>query len=235
MSVPWCPFVTRREGPSWKIGYPNAGRAGPKRGDTKHSAEGWWWGIYSSLDGPLRKSWHFTVGLDRTEQHYPLRANCWHAGDVDDDGAVAANLDFVGIEHLGLAGQPLNAYQIAMTTRITEWCAEQEGRDRFRRFDGWDPDEPGLWLLAEHKEVSDVYTECPSDRIPWEIIIAALEEPMVSQADFDAFVAQQEAINEFQNEILVGQKKAIDLHSAILVDMAARLKALETRSHHRHA
>jgi hypothetical protein len=172
----WCPFVTRRDGPSWKVGYSFVGEAGPKRGEAKHSAEGYWAGLYSALDGPEFKSWQFTVGYNRTEQHYPFRAHCWHAGDVDDDGAVAANLDLVGIEHLGMAGEALSPYQIDMTTRITEWCAEQEGRDRFRRFDGWDPDEPGLWLLAEHKQVSDVYTACPSGRIPWDIIIPALEE-----------------------------------------------------------
>jgi hypothetical protein len=158
------------------VGYSFVGEAGPKRGEVDHSAEGWWPGIYSRLDGPALASWHFTIGLDRTEQHYGFRTHCWHAGDVDDDGAVAANLDFIGKEHLGLAGQLLNAYQTDMSVRISEWCAEQEGRDIFRRFDGWDPDEPGLWLLAEHNEVSDVWTACPSDRIPWDTIIAALEE-----------------------------------------------------------
>lgn len=174
----WCPFVTRRDGPAWKVGYSFVGEAGPKRGEVDHSAEGWWPGIYSRLDGPDRASWHFTIGLDRTEQHFPLRAHCWHAGDVDDDGAVAANLDFVGKEYLGLNGQPLNPYQIEMGVWITEWSAGQEGRDRFRRFDGWDPDEPGLWLLAEHNEVSDVPTACPSGRIPWDEFLRRLEEDM---------------------------------------------------------
>jgi hypothetical protein len=53
------------------------------------------------------------------------------------------------------------------------------------------------------------------------------EADMVSQADFDAFVKQQKAINEFQNEILVGQKAAIDLLAGIAVDHEARIKALE--------
>jgi hypothetical protein len=191
----WCPFVTRRPGPAGKTGYSFVGEAGPKRGEVDHSAEGWWPGIYSRLDGPALASWHFTIGLDRTEQHYDFRAHCWHAGDVDDDGAVAANLDFIGKEHLGLAGQPLNAYQVDMSARISEWCAEQEGRDIFRRFDGWDPDEPGLWLLAEHKQVSDVPTACPSDRIPWEIIIAALEEEDMAATD-EEILTLLKALNE---------------------------------------
>jgi hypothetical protein len=49
---------------------------------------------------------------------------------------------------------------------------------------------------------------------------------MVSQAEFDAFVKQTDAINRFQNEILVGQKKAIDLLAAIAVDHEKRIKAL---------
>jgi N-acetyl-anhydromuramyl-L-alanine amidase AmpD len=58
------------------------------------------------------------------------------------------------------------------------------------------------------------------------IVADAQEDDMVSQAEFDAFVKQQKAINEFQNEILVGQKKAIDLLAAIAVDHEKRIKAL---------
>lgn len=235
MSEGWCPFVTKRPGPAWKVGYSFVGEMGPKRGEVDHSAEGWWPGIYSALDGPLPKSWHFTIGLGRSEQHYPIQAHCWHAGDVDDDGGVAANLDFVGKEHLGVAGQPLIPYQVDMTTRITEWCAKQEGRNRFRRFDGWDPDEPGLWLLAEHKEVSDVYTECPSDRMRrlWAEFLR--RSKMVSQEEFNAFVEQTEAVNRLQNIYLVGHNEAINFLSKVVKNHEDRIVDLKKRMDQLHS
>src|SRR3989304_5663863 len=90
-----CPFAVQRPGPGWKTGYSWLPPTTRKRGEVKHSAEGWWPGIYSRLDGPDRASWHFTVAHDRLEQHYPVGALCWHAGDVDDDGGVAANAELV--------------------------------------------------------------------------------------------------------------------------------------------
>lgn len=167
----WAPFATRYPGPASKIGYSFVGESGPKRGDAKHSAEGWWPGIRSRLNGPDLASWHFTVGLGRTEQHYPISAHCWHAGDVDDDGAVAANVDLVGIEHLGIAGQPLTPYQVMMTVRISRWAAEQNGLSRFARY----PVQQDVWTLVEHGEVSDAPTACPSNRIPWDEILAMLQ------------------------------------------------------------
>jgi hypothetical protein len=179
MSLEWAPFAVRRPGPAWKVGYSFVGEGGPKRGDVKHSAEGYWSGIYAVLQGNRRASWHFTVGFDRVEQHYPISAYCWHAGDVDDDGGVAANLDLVGIEHLGVAGQPLTPYQIEMTTEITRWCAEQNGYKRFARY----PIQDGVWTIAEHNEVSDVPTSCPSGRIPHGLILGDLYNVEDDMAD----------------------------------------------------
>ncbi len=225
----WAPFAVRRAGPAWKVGYSFVGEAGPKRGDVKHSAEGYWAGLYSALDGSAFKSWHFTIGYDRTEQHYPFRAYCWHAGDVDNDGAVAANLDLVGIEHLGMAGEALSPYQVDMTVRITQWCAEQEGRGTYRRFDGWDPDESGLWLLAEHKQVSDVYTACPSNRIPWGIIIPAVEEDedMAVMEEIERLRAELKAQQDAQNKLLVGAYKGVDYLAGAIRIHEKRIKKLE--------
>lgn len=170
----WMPGAIIRPGPTWKVGYTYPGEFSPKRGDVKHSAEGGWAGIHAVLDGPRFSSWQFTVGYDHFEQHYPFNANCWHCGDVDDDGGVSGNIDFLGIEHLGMASQLLTAYQIQTTASITDWCSDQEQRDHISRFDGWDPDDGFTWLLAEHHEISDVFTECPSDRIPWDLIYAEL-------------------------------------------------------------
>ena len=52
------------------------------------------------------------------------------------------------------------------------------------------------------------------------------EDDMVSQVDFDKLRDDMGAVNKFQNEILVGQKAAIDLHSEIVMDLEKRLEAL---------
>lgn len=169
-----CPFATWRPGLATKVGYSWAGVAGLKRGEVKHSAEGYWPGIHAGLDNPNRRaSWHFTVGYDRIEQHYEIDAHCWHAGDVGDDGGVAANLELIGVEHLGLAHESLTAYQVDATTRLTRWLAEQWGVTPFVRYGGTPPPS-ATWVLAEHNEVSDTYTACPSGRIPWDAILVEL-------------------------------------------------------------
>jgi len=176
----WCPFAVHRPGPAQKVGYPG-GVSGldpslrmtaPKWGEVKHSAEG------DSMDGAhgvldnlgINSSWHFTVGYDVIEQHYTVNTNCWHGNDTDNDDFVRANIDLIGIEHLGKAGEPLTEYQIDATTRLTKWLANSNGYYGFKRF----PVEAGLWCLAEHKEVGNSWTACPSDRIPWSDILQRL-------------------------------------------------------------
>jgi N-acetyl-anhydromuramyl-L-alanine amidase AmpD len=167
------------------------------------------------------------VGFDRVEQHYPISAYCWHAGDVDDDGGVAANIDLVGIEHLGMAGQPLTAYQIEMTTKITQFCADQYGLRDFARY----PTQRDVWTLAEHKEVSDVYTECPSNRIPWSLIIGGLrteeEEDMALQEELEKLRKDVAAQQEFQNKVLIQHEAAVKFLSKVVVNHEGRIKGLE--------
>lgn len=166
------PGAVWKPGPISKTGYGGVVR-GPKRGDVKHSAEGWRANIMPILEGPRRASWHFTVLTDRTIwQHYEIDVWCWHAGDADDDGAIEANQETVGIEHEGVAGTPLNADQIAATAEITQFCAEQFGRARdFARY----PIQPSDgWTLVEHNQVSDHPTACPSNRIPWALVLDRL-------------------------------------------------------------
>jgi N-acetylmuramoyl-L-alanine amidase-like protein len=168
----WCPFAIRRDGPPQKLGAGGA-LASPKRGEVKHSAEGYWDGIYQVLDD-LRtsSSWHFTVGDDRLEQHYPLDANCWHANDTDADGLVRSNFALVGVEHLGVAGVDLTLTprQVTRTEDLTRWMALQFGRSAFGRY----PAQLGVWTMAEHTQVGNDPTACPSGRIPWETIMADL-------------------------------------------------------------
>lgn len=169
MAEQWWPEAVRRPGPASKAGY-FLGLTWPKNGDVKHSAEGFWPGIHSVLDDLNRRaSWHFTIGYDRVEQHYPVDMNCWHGGDVDDDGGVRANIDCVGIEHLGQAGTPLTPYQIEMTAKLSRWLMDTRGITVVtRKTDGVG------WKVLEHNEVSDVPTSCPSNRIQWPLVIAAI-------------------------------------------------------------
>ena len=191
----WLDWAVRRPGPAYKQGYSWLPQATPKTGEVKHSAEGFWPGVYGVLDGPRRASWHFTVGYDRVEQHYPVFALCWHAGDVDNDGGVVANAELVGEEHLGLAGEPLTSFQGLATARLS--------RD-LRQFFNW----PGYGRRRqawEHTEVSDEPTSCPSGRITWARIKEIVMPPNLSDqqlalirtlmpdlmaADIDALVAR---------------------------------------------
>lgn len=166
----WCPFAIRRDGPFNKQGYSGVS-AHRKRGQVNHSAEGYWPGIYQVLDSVRQVSWHFTIGYDRIEQHYPVSSDCWHAGDADNDDGVAANIDLIGIEHLGRVGEPLTEYQIDANVRLTKWLSENAGiTTTYARF----PEQYGVWTLVEHNQVGDLRTDCPSGRIPWDEIMERL-------------------------------------------------------------
>jgi len=164
------PGAVQRPGPPSKQGY-GSGQSSFKRGEVKHSAEGYWDGLYSVLDNlSIPSSWHFTVGYDRVEQHYSLEADCWHANDTDPDGLVRGNFALVGIEHLGVAGEPLTPYQVTETIALSRWMAAQQGLPAFGRY----PAQFKLWTLAEHNQVGNDPTACPSGRIPWEVIMTEL-------------------------------------------------------------
>lgn len=232
----WCPFAVRRDGPDRKVGYPAYGTSGPKRGEVKHSAEGRWGGIHQVLDGTRPASWQFTIGYDRIEQHYPLSTHCWHAGDVDDDGGVAANLELIGVEHLGVTGEPLTEWQVDATVRVTKWASAQFMRDSYDLY----PKQDRVWTLAEHNQVSNLPTACPSGRIPWLRILRMLQEDEPDMIDEEARKAiadlekKLEGQQNFQNAILIDNTASIEQHDAqieflskVVVDHEARVKGLE--------
>lgn len=169
LSVRWCPFAVQRPGPVWKAGYPSLFLPGvPKLGEVKHSAEGGWAGAHSVLDGTARSSWQFTIG-EYIEQHYPVDAYCWHGGDLDDDGGVRANIQLVGVEHLGMRPTPIDDTQVALSAKLSRWLMETNGYTLAVRGLG-----AGAWSLYEHNEVSDVPTACPSGRIRWPELMAQI-------------------------------------------------------------
>ena len=172
----WMPGAEKVPGHPDKVGYQALGFGikGPKKGDVKHSAEGW--GEYLKFLVQTRlaiKSWHFSVLTDGTIwQHYPINVHCWHAGDTDDDDDVRANIELEGIEHEGLVGTTLTAEQVQATVEITKFCADYFDRDAiYSRFPIMPTDG---WTLVEHNQVSNSYTACPSDRIPWDLVTEQL-------------------------------------------------------------
>jgi hypothetical protein len=198
----WYPGAIRRPGPPEKVGYSHVGESGPKRGTVVHSAEGWWSGSHAVLDDlDRRASWHFTVGTDgMLEQHYPITFHCWHAGDVDDDGGVAANVDLIGIEELGMAGTPLSVPQNRVTADVIKWSANEFALAEFGLWTDWDM-QAYVWLLAEHNWVSDVYTACPSDRVVWEELFKLLGGEAMTDEEKARMVALENQV-KFQHEVL---------------------------------
>ena len=161
-----------------KVGYDayGWGVSGPMEGDVKHSAEGWAKSLKSLVqDINRRASWHFSILTGGAIwQHYPINAFCWHSGDTDDDGAVRGNMELVGIEHEGLVGTPLTAEQTTATIAVTKFCAEHFERDNsYARYPVMPADG---WTLAEHNQISNSYTACPSDRVDWDAVLAGLVE-----------------------------------------------------------
>jgi N-acetyl-anhydromuramyl-L-alanine amidase AmpD len=133
-----------------------------------HSAEGSLAALLNGIDnGPF--SWHFSVAKDgRVFQHYPLESHCWHAGSRD------GNRETIGIEHEGVAGEPLTEPQIAASVALCRWL---------RDVCNWQTLEGRLF---EHNKFSA--TACPSNRIPWDRytemthnteFVLPLEEPEV--------------------------------------------------------
>jgi hypothetical protein len=195
MSSQWCPFAVRMDGPRHKFGYSGveAERYHPKRAVVDHSAEGWKDGTIGVIFGPRLASFQFLIDVDAPAtlyQFYPVDADCWHCGDVDDDGGVAGNIDLVGVEHAGMAGQALTEAQYQTSLRLYRWLAQTRG---------WGPatlykphGTPQDWAKAtmfEHNWVSDVYTSCPSGRIPWQRYLADLRgEQTMTQEQIELYV-----------------------------------------------
>lgn len=182
-----CPFAIWRpgaQGTDAKVGYPGGVQgvprehwmAAPKRGEVKHDSVGPLDATLGVLDTHPINSWQFTVDDTGIYQHYPVDANCWHGNDTDPDDDVRANIDLVGVEHPREAGgMALTTMQLAYTTQLTAWLMETRGRGHATR--GKSMTRHGAeWLLAEHNEVGNTPTACPSGRIPWDAIMTAIEE-----------------------------------------------------------
>ena len=154
-------------GPTWKQGYDFAPGPNRKRGIVPHSMEGSLAGALSVLEGPRHSSWQFSITtLGAIYQHYNVTADCWHGADVDNDDNVRANLDLIGIEDEGFAGQMLAGAQVITLAHLYSWLQDEHGFQPYVR----------LQTVYEHGEVADSWTECPSGRIPHQAVAGTIAQ-----------------------------------------------------------
>jgi len=151
----------------------------PVKGAFFHSAEGYasvlldpnsQWGYNGTY------SYHGSNLFDgRFYQHYPFTARCHHA--------TAANNDYIGIENEGdFPKEPtLTQPQIDNLIRLTKDLEQWKGWKGTRTGDKTQT----LW---EHREVvwlGGEATSCPSGRIPWDKILAGLQEEDMAHLNAD--------------------------------------------------
>jgi hypothetical protein len=160
-----------------------------------HSAEGYAGTLLDlAVNGPL--SWHMSNLKDgRLIQHFPFTAQCWHA--------TAANNAFVGMEHEGVAGEPLTEAQIVnLVMVIKELAAWRE----------WTPRRPMSATdlkatLYEHREVTRFggsATACPSGRIPWDEVIRRLTEVEMPKEHEPGELNHRRAIEGLIYQVMTG-------------------------------
>lgn len=193
----WLPSCVRRDGPTQKQGYGHI----PSRtladiqGVCGHSMEGSLAAAMGELDRETRlASWTLSnPRAGKMLQHYELEAVTWG------NGSPTANKLFISIEHEGAAGEPLTGNQVTNLTQalreIAVVCPQVLPYAR-------------TTSVREHNEMT-VYgadpTACPSGRIPWMGIIAALEDDMTPEqeaalkqavADIATLAVQREALDK---------------------------------------
>jgi hypothetical protein len=164
MSERWFAKAVREPGHPQAHGYPGIREPRDKRGLVYHSAEGPLSVMRRIILAPGPPSWTFSnPKVGRLIQHHERGTNIWANGSRD------ANLRFDACESEGVAGELLTVSQVANLIDLALWYVLEEGWAGFKRHQQ-------AW---EHKEMTRFGappTACPSDRIPWEIIIPAVEE-----------------------------------------------------------
>lgn len=158
MIVPWAIWYP---GPAEKVNtYQRWGK-----GAVLHSSEGSLNGALGRLRDPAAEvSWHFTNALDgRLYQHYDTKKQCWHAH-------ANGNVRYIGIEHENAYTNgkpnhdPITDAQLQTDINLLREIGADEGWSQFALRDT-------LW---EHNWIPGNSTICPSGRIRWDELIAAL-------------------------------------------------------------
>lgn len=179
MSETWLISATRWTGPVHKQGYSQIAvrSLADIKGEVKHSMVGSFTAAMARLNGPDLASWTFSVTkIGEIYQHYPLEAVTWHGGGPE------VNQSYIGVEHEGgppgNESEPLSEPQYQATLALT-----QELRALLPHLGP----PSRLTNLREHNELAA--TACPSNRIPWDRLIADLSDTPAS-GDLAAEVAR---------------------------------------------
>lgn len=178
----WFDWAARIDGPPDKK---VAGETNLIDGIVFHSAVGTLQGVINVVMGPAsnRKSVTGVLAKDgRFIQFYPVTDSPWANGNP------TVNVRYLGFEFeggpIGNESEPLTLLQVDGAVRILKDLAEYKGVgvDFWRR----------PVTLVEHKEL--VATACPSGRIPWAAILAALQPPTAPSAWEQARVTALEGL-----------------------------------------
>lgn len=162
----WFPKAAREPGHPQAHGYSGHQEPGPKDGLVYHSAEGSIAVMRRIIRAPGEPSWTISnPKVGRPIQHYPRGTHIWA------NGSQGANVRFDACESEGMAGEPLNQNQTQNLIDLARWYKKEEGWHSFSRL-------ITAWEHCEMTRFGAPPTACPSGRIPWDIIIPALEEDM---------------------------------------------------------
>jgi hypothetical protein len=214
----WFDWMIHDPGPSWKR---NGGRNGGK-GKIPHSAEGFWPYLQELLWKPERRaSWGASNLRDgRCFQHYSVWDQTWTSG------AAYPNNNFFAFENEGVAGQPLTPAQTNNIIRIgRELIALQHWKPRRP----WGPQDT-VASLYEHRECGRFGSEptaCPSGRIPWAVIVPALEEG--EHMPTPEYVELKGADEDIKKWFAARDKQIEDALAKLAVANAGSFAAIEKR------
>ena len=190
--------------PSPNFGYPRGTHGQLASNISQVSKSGEFWhsqqgrqavSIRMFQDPALEISAHFLIPkIGKPVQMVDSSDPAWHAG------GFVANAYYHGFEFEGgppgNLSEPLTASQRDWGVRLTHWLREIHGTPLvYVRRDT-------LW---EHNEVKN--TACPSGRIPWVRVIAALEEDMPLNAEDKAWI--KKAILDQTNKALANTDVAV--------------------------
>lgn len=176
----WLEWAERMPGPADKK-YTEGNAA---TGYIAHSAVGYLHGWLSRLysldrgaDGRYTPnaaaSVHGWIAYDgHVIQHYPMTASCWASG------SRYPNTHFIAFENEGGHAphdEPLTPAQVAANVRIIRELAQWKQWPAITRPGSALAVDAQLWEHRECNRFGSAPTACPSDRIPWDRILADLE------------------------------------------------------------
>lgn len=182
----WIPFCEVRPGPEWKQGYDffsGYTNVHQGKGAVGHSMEGPYQAGLSVLDGPKQSSWTISIRkVGPPVQHYPIGVITWHCGRYGaSSGLYAGNASLLGIEVEGNKYEPMTISQTAWLIKVLVWYwkrqslgppSRPEANQVYPNVAAPIIQDDELW---EHREI--VATDCPSGRVPWDVVIRGLTMP----------------------------------------------------------